>query len=105
MATYRQDGAARVYWLTVPTPRDSGAAEIARVVNAGIEVAAEPYRAQIDILDTVAIFTPGDVYRDSMEIDGEETIVRESDGIHLNEEGSALAAEQVEAAIDADFVP
>ena len=105
MATYRRGGAGRVYWLTVPTPRDSGAAEIARVVNAGIGVAAEPYRAQIEILDTVGIFTPGEVYRDSMEIDGEETIVRESDGIHLNDAGSALMAEHVETAIDADFVP
>ena len=38
-----------------------------------------------------------------MEVDGSETIVRESDGIHLNEAGSALAAEIVLDAIDDDF--
>ena len=55
------------------------------------------------MIDMVPIFTPGDSYRDAMPIDGEETIVRESDGIHLNEAGSALAAEIVLEAIDRDF--
>ena len=40
-----------------------------------------------------------------MEIDGRETTVREPDGIHLNREGSALAAEIVEAEIERDFRP
>ena len=105
MATYAQDGAARVYWLTVPTPRDEDAQEIERVVNAGIEVAAQPLASQVEILDMVSIFTPGDSYRDAMDIDGEETIVRESDGIHLNDAGSELAADRVQEAIDQDFAP
>ncbi len=66
MNTYRQDGAARVYWLTLPTPRDSLRAKISLVVNAAIEVAAEPWRDQVTIIDTVPVFTPGDKYRDSM---------------------------------------
>ncbi len=105
MATYAQDGAAHVYWLTVPTPRDEGQQEIERVVNAGIEVAAQPLASQVDILDMVSIFTPGDSYRDAMPIDGEETIVRESDGIHLNDAGSELAADRVQDAINQDFAP
>jgi hypothetical protein len=32
--TYRQDGNARVYWITVPTARDADRARIGRVVNA-----------------------------------------------------------------------
>lgn len=103
MNTYRQDGVARVYWLTLPTPRDSARAKIARVVNAAIEVAAEPWRDQIRVVDTVPVFTPNDVYRDSMNINGQPTIVRESDGIHLNDAGSALAERLVLAAIDRDF--
>ena len=47
MNTYRQGGAARVYWLTLPTPRESARAKIAVVVNAAIEVAAEPWRDQV----------------------------------------------------------
>ena len=101
--TYRQNGAARVYWLSVMTPRDSDLARIARVVNAGIEVAAQPWRSQVRLVDTVETFTPGERYTDSIEIDGAETIVRESDGVHLNEAGSSLAAELVIDLIDQDF--
>ncbi|MGI8713660.1 MAG: GDSL-type esterase/lipase family protein [Solirubrobacteraceae bacterium] len=103
MNTYRRAGAARVYWLTLPTPRDSARAKISLVVNAAIEVAAEPWRDQIRIVDTVPVFTPGERYRDSMTIDGVPTIVRQSDGIHLNDAGSSLAAKLVLADIDQDF--
>jgi len=103
MVTYTQGGAAHVYWLTVPTPRDDGHQEIERVVNAGIEVAAQPYRNLVDVLDTVPIFTPGDTYRDSMQIDGTDTIVREPDGIHLNEAGSAVAADHVLEALGQNY--
>jgi lysophospholipase L1-like esterase len=103
MNTYRQAGAARVYWLTLPTPRDSARAKISLVVNAAITVAAEPWRDQIRIIDTVPVFTPDNKYRDSMTINGQPTIVRESDGIHLNDAGSSLAAQLVLAAVDQDF--
>jgi lysophospholipase L1-like esterase len=103
MNAYRQSGAARVYWLTLPTPREGARAQIARVVNAAIEVAAEPYRAQVRVIDTVPTFTPGDRYRDAITINGQPTIVREADGIHLNSAGSSLAAKLVLAAIDGDF--
>jgi lysophospholipase L1-like esterase len=103
MNTYRQAGAARVYWLTLPTPRDPARAQISLVVNAAIEVAAQPWMDQIRIINTVPVFTPGNHYRDSMDINGTPTIVRESDGIHLNDAGSALAAKIVLAAIDQDF--
>jgi lysophospholipase L1-like esterase len=103
MDNYRQDGAAKVYWLTVPTPRDAGAQRVERMVNASIEAAAQPWLSQIRIVDTVPIFTPGDEYRDAMAIDGKQTIVRESDGIHLNEAGSSLLADVVVDRIDPDF--
>ena len=51
MNTYRRAGGARVYWLTLPLPRDA-ARRIARaVVNAAIEVAASAYGAQVHVLD------------------------------------------------------
>jgi hypothetical protein len=103
MNAYRQAGAARVYWLTLPTPRDSSRAKISRVVNAAIEVAAEPWRTQVRVIDTVPVFTPGERYRDSMTIGGAPTIVRQSDGIHLNDAGSSLATKLVLSAVDADF--
>jgi lysophospholipase L1-like esterase len=103
MNTYRRGGAARVYWLTLPTPRDATRAKISTVVNAAIDVAAEPWRDQVRVLDMVPVFTPGNHYRDSMTIGGTPTVVRESDGIHLNPAGSEFAAKLVLASIDRDF--
>jgi lysophospholipase L1-like esterase len=103
MDTYRQGGDARVYWLTLPAPREDDRKEVARVVNEAIGVAAQPYRAHVRILDMVELFTPGFEYRDSMEIDGEDKIVRESDGVHLNGEGAELAAETVLDALEEDY--
>jgi hypothetical protein len=103
MNTYRQGGDARVYWLLVPAVRDPDRQEVERVVDAAIEVAGEPWRSQVRVIDTNPIFTPGGEYRDAMEVDGEETIVRESDGIHLNDAGSGVAADAVLDYIDRDF--
>ena len=103
MDAYRQDGEARVYWLTLPMPRDDDRQDVARVVNEAIAVAAQPYRVHVRVLDVVELFTPGGDYRDSIEVDGEERIVREADGVHLNDEGAELAAETVLDALDSDF--
>ena len=103
MDTYRQGGAARVYWLTLPAPRDEDLAKVARTVNAALRVAAQPYRAHVRILDMSAIFTPGFAFRDSMPVDGREQIVRDPDGIHLNGTGGRLAADAVLAAVKKDF--
>ena len=103
MNTYRQGGAARVYWLTLPLPRGGERQEIARAVNAAIEVAAQPYRAQVRVLDMTTLFTPGGRYRDAMDVDGRRRIVREADGIHLNQAGAELAADAVQAALRRDF--
>jgi lysophospholipase L1-like esterase len=103
MDTYRQGGEARVYWLTLPMPRDEERQEVARVVNEAIEVAAQPYRVHVRLLDMVELFTPGGEYRDSMEVDGDDTIVRESDGVHLNAKGAELAADAVLDALEYDY--
>jgi hypothetical protein len=66
-------------------------------------VAAEPWRDQVTVVDTVAEFTPGERYRDAMTVAGKPTIVRESDGIHLNGAGSAVAEKLVLGAIDQNY--
>jgi lysophospholipase L1-like esterase len=103
MNTYRRAGAARVYWITLPFPRDPDRQEVARAVNAAIVVAAQPWRAQVRVLDTVPIFTPGGRYRDAMDVGGQEKIVRESDGIHLNATGSSVLADALVPLIERDF--
>jgi hypothetical protein len=103
MDVYRQGGAARVYWLTLPAPRDSVRAKVSRVVNAAIKVAAQPWADEIRIIDMVPVFTPNFVYRDAMTVNGQPTIVRQPDGIHLNDAGSQLAANIVISAVGQDF--
>lgn len=103
MNAYRQDGDAKVYWLTVMAPRDPDAQRVTDLVNAAIRVAAQPWASQVRVVDTVATFTPGGRYSDAIDVDGEERIVRESDGIHLNAAGSSIAADLVLDSIDADF--
>ncbi len=103
MNTYRRNGATRVYWLTLPAPRDRDRVPIARAVNAAIAVAAQPYRAQVRILDLERIFTPEGRYADAIDVAGERRLVREADGIHLNEAGAELAADEVMRALGDDF--
>jgi lysophospholipase L1-like esterase len=103
MDNYLRGGAERIYWLTVPSQRDPARRPIADAVNRAIEGAAAERGASVRVVDLVPTFTPGDSYRDSMNIDGRQTIVRESDGIHLNEAGSALAADLVLEAVGRDF--
>jgi lysophospholipase L1-like esterase len=103
MDNFRQAGETRVYWLLVPTQRDPARGPITDAVNAAVSVAAQPWRNQIELVDLPSIFTPNNEYRASMDIDGENTIVRESDGIHLNEVGAEYAADIVLDAIDEDF--
>ena len=103
MNTYRRGGRARVYWLTLPAPRDNDRQRIARAVNAAIEVAAQPYRAHVRVLDMEGLFTPGGRYRDAMTVDGRPQIVREPDGIHLNARGAELASDALLEAVGRDF--
>jgi hypothetical protein len=103
MNAYRRGGGARVYYLKLPLPRDGGKRRIVRAVNAAIDVASVPYRAQVRILDMERIFTPLGRYRDSLEIDGRRQIVRRSDGIHLSDRGAELAADVVLTAVGRDF--
>jgi lysophospholipase L1-like esterase len=103
MDNYLSGGVERIYWLTVPTQRDPARKPIADAVNQAIEQAATGYGGAVRVIDLVPTFTPGDSYRDSIDIDGKQTIVRESDGIHLNEEGSSVAADLVLQAVDRDF--
>jgi lysophospholipase L1-like esterase len=103
MNTYRQRGAARVYWLTLPLPRDGNRQKIAHAVNAAIDVASVPYRSSARVLDMAPIFTPGNRYRDAMSVGGRNQIVREADGIHLNDAGAEIAANTVLDSVKKDF--
>jgi uncharacterized protein len=101
-ATYRRGGAGRVYWIAVPALRDARRTAIGRVINEAVAVALEPWRRQVRQLDAGAILTPNG-YRDSMPVDGVDTVVREPDGMHLNEAGAQVLAKAIAAQLLADF--
>lgn len=103
MNNYRQAGVARVYWLGVPLPRDGRRQRVQRTVNAAFDVAAQPWRSQVRLLDLTSVFTPNGRYRDAMEVDGRDQIVREPDGNHLNRKGAEVAADLVLEAVRRDF--
>lgn len=103
MDTYRRRGAARVYWLNLPLPREGRRQVLAHAVNSAIDVASVPFRSQVRVLDMEQTFTPNDRFRNAMTIGRRRRIVREPDGIHLNGDGSKLAAEIVLRALARDF--
>jgi hypothetical protein len=101
-ATYRRGGAGRVYWIAVPALRDARRTAIGRVINQAVAIAIEPWRRQVRQLDAGAIFTPNG-YRDSMPVDGVDTVVREPDGLHLNDAGALVLAKAIGEQLLADF--
>jgi lysophospholipase L1-like esterase len=101
---YRRGGAKRVYWLTLPAPRDAARAKITRVVNDAIRVAGAGFGAPVQVVEAAALFTPGFRYSDALEIEGRERLVRDPDGIHLNERGAELLADRLLARLGRDFV-
>ena len=103
MDNFRQAGVARVYWLAIPAFREAARNQVGLVINAAVRVAAEAWADQVRVIDTGAVFTPGGVYRDSMPINGQPTIVRQSDGIHLNNAGAQLASKVVLGVVGKDF--
>lgn len=103
MDTYRQDGRTVVYWLTLPLARDDTLAGVQKVINATIRAAAAPYRRDVRVVDMAAIFTPAGRFQDELEVDGEEQLVRDADGIHWNDRGDGLAADAVLRAMARDF--
>jgi len=99
MDSYRRRGAGRVYWTTLPAPRDPDFARIYRAVNEAVRIAASTFEPdEVSIIDLAAIFTPGGRFRQS--IGGRS--VRQADGIHLSGAGAALAAKAIIRRLRAD---
>jgi hypothetical protein len=89
IANYLDGGAHRLYWILIPAPRDPARARIATTVNAAIRVAAAAFGAQAVVVDDTRIFTPKG-FRNAMRVDGRQQIVRQPDGIHLNDLGAQV---------------
>ena len=101
---YRRGGAKRIYWLTLPAPREEARAKITRVVNDAIRVAGAGFGAPVQVVEAAELFTPGFVYRDALDVGGRQRLVRDPDGIHLNERAAELLADRLLERLRRDFV-
>jgi lysophospholipase L1-like esterase len=102
MASYARGGAGRVYWFTLPAPRDGAAAGVFRAINRAYLEAAAALPDLVRILDIRPVFTPGGTYRDSMYYQGRYVTVREPDGYHLSSGGNQIATSILIGAMRAD---
>ena len=99
MGSYRRGGAGRVYWLTLPTPRDGERARIYAAVNRAIKAAAAGFAARRGRGGRPrADLHAGRPVPPS--INGQT--VRQGDGIHLNVAGAKIAARAVIRRMRAD---
>jgi hypothetical protein len=96
MRIWARSGNRRIYWLSVPPARDPGWARDDTQINVALRRAAAqvPGAEYVDVLGPV---TDHGRYADFVKVGGQETLVREPDGVHLNIEGSTLVAHEVRA--------
>jgi hypothetical protein len=97
MQTYLRGGRARVVWLTPPEPRYGPRAEITHATNVAVERAASGLK-DVKVIRIDLMFAPNG-YTDVITYRGRQVRVRESDGVHLNVAGTAIAAKAVAQAI------
>jgi hypothetical protein len=95
MRAFGRRGRTKVYWLLLPAAREGFFRELFPAVNAGIEQAAVGLEENVRVVDLVKKLTPGGRYRASMKIRGRRVRVRQSDGVHLTNEGAAYVARLV----------
>jgi hypothetical protein len=102
MASYVRGGAGRVYWFTLPAPRNAAAQPVFRAINRAYAIAAASFPYGVGLIDLVPVFTPGGEYRQDMTYDGRTVDVREPDGYHLSLAGDAIARNILLARLRAD---
>lgn len=94
MQTWMAGGARRVYWLSLPPARSEAWSRNNAQINLAIKEAVSRVPGA-EFVNIVGPLTNGGTYADFVMHDGQETLVREPDGIHLNEMGSQIAAGEV----------
>jgi len=95
MRSLERDGAARVYWLTLPAARPRAWNHIYRAVNLALTSAAKREGNSVRLLDMGALFTPSGHFQQTIKRGGHRVSVRQGDGIHLNVAGARIAARYV----------
>jgi hypothetical protein len=102
MSTFARDGAAKVYWLTLPQAREGFFREVYPAVNAALRRASREHPDDVRLIRLNDVFTPGGRFRETMRWKGRTVVVRQRDGIHLTPTGADIAASLVQDALRAD---
>jgi hypothetical protein len=92
MRTYRQHGAASVYWFLIPTPSKPQFVRVVDAVNRGIVLAAAHFRRGVHVFDLRPVFSPGERYLGTLSYGGRSITVHESDGFHLSASADVIVA-------------
>jgi hypothetical protein len=90
--TLLQGQAGTAYWFVLATPQPADFQHTFDAVNAGIEDASHTLAGRMGLINANAYFTPGNVYRNYMTVNGHGFTIHESDGIHLNATADQYAA-------------
>jgi len=101
MKSYLRGGAGKVLWLTAPTPRSVPLAAVTVQINKAILMAADGMPG-VKVLRLDLLFTPFG-FTDVIRYRGRDVRVRQVDGLHLNEAGTAIAAEVIKGVIRAGW--
>lgn len=102
MQIWAHRGNRRIYWLSVPPARDSGWAHDDEQINLALRHAAArvPGAKYVDVLGPI---TNHGGYADFVKVNGQETLIREPDGVHLNITGSTLVAHDLRALLTREW--
>ena len=94
MRIWAQGGLKRVYWLSMPPARNSTWAADDRQINKALQAAAAdvPGARFLNVLGPV---TDHGKYVDYVHWHGGWLLIREPDGVHLNQDGSLIVADEV----------
>ncbi len=102
MRTWLKGGARRVYWLAMPPARQESWSQ----TNAQINVALRRAAAQVpgaEYLNLLGPVTNHGKYADFVMVNGQPTLVRTPDGIHLNTTGSQIVATEIMGVVKRDW--
>lgn len=104
LRSYQRGGAGRVYWLTLPTPRDEGLARVFRVNDRAVARAVRKAGPMASVVDITPAVTRRGRFARKLVVDGKRQAVRQLDGVHLAPAGARAAARVVRARLQADGV-
>jgi uncharacterized protein len=94
MRIWTQGGRKRVYWLSMPPARNTTWAYDDHQINIALKAAAAKVPGA-QFLNVLGPVTDHGKYADFVRYHGEWLLIREPDGVHLNQAGSGIVADEV----------